>query len=252
MSSSFSTIKTQGIVPKKSMGQNFLIDNNIVKKIIETSQIKQNDIIVEIGPGTGILTKELALKAKKVIAIEKDEKLASNLKIKNVKVIAGDALNIVHKIKGEYKVVANIPYYLTSFLIRTLLELDNKPKDIVLLIQKEVAQRICSSKNTILSLSVNYYGKAQIIDYVSRNCFYPKPKVDSAIIKIILNKEKRNDELFKLIKKGFSHPRKTLINNLKDKKIEDFLTSRGLSKKARPEELNINDWINLKLFLQRK
>lgn len=252
MSSVFSTLKSQGIVPKKSMGQNFLIDENIVRKIARIADIKKTDVVVEIGPGTGVLTKELALYAKKVIAIEKDEKLARNLNIKNVEVITGDALIKIHEIKGKYKVVANIPYYLTSFLIRTLLELKNKPKDIVLLIQKEVAKRICSKENSILSLSVKYYAKAEIIDYVSRNCFFPKPKVDSAIIKITPNKRKTNDPLFKLIKKGFSHPRKTLINNLKQEKIQEFLINRGLSLKVRPEELDIEDWIELQLFIQRK
>ncbi|GMX58891.1 MAG: 16S rRNA (adenine(1518)-N(6)/adenine(1519)-N(6)) -dimethyltransferase RsmA [Candidatus Microsyncoccus archaeolyticus] len=252
MSSVFSTIKSQGITPKKSLGQNFLIDENIVRKIAKTANIKKTDVVVEIGPGTGVLTKELALYAKKVIAIEKDEKLAKSLDIKNVKVITGDALIKIRDIRGKYKVVANIPYYLTSFLIRTLLELENKPVDIVLLIQKEVAKRICSEENSLLSLSVKYYAKAEIIDYVSRNCFFPKPKVDSAIIKITLNKRKKNDSLFKLIKKGFSHPRKTLINNLKQEKIEEFLTNRELDLKIRPEKLDIKDWIDLHSFIQRK
>lgn len=250
MSSLFSTIKSQKIMPKKSMGQNFLIDENIVNKIIKTANIDKNDIVVEIGPGTGSLTEKLAMCSKKVIAIEKDEKLASNLKIKNVHVITGDALQEIKTIKGKYKVVSNIPYYLTSFLIRTLLEAENKPEEIVLLIQKEVAKRICSKENSILSLSVNYYAKPEIIDYVSKNCFYPKPKVDSAIIKIIPNKRKRNDDLFKLIKIGFSHPRKQLANNLKG--IGEFLKSTGLSEKARAQELDINDWISLQSFIQRK
>lgn len=252
MSSVFSTLKSQGITPKKSMGQNFLIDENIVRKIVKAANIKKSDVIVEIGPGTGILTKELALCAKKVVAIEKDEKLAKKLDIKNVEVITGDALVKIHDIKGPYKVVANIPYYITSFLIRTLLELENKPKDIILLIQKEVAKRICSKENNLLSLSVKYYAKAEIIDYVSKNCFFPKPKVDSAIIKITPNKREKNDSLFKLIKKGFSHPRKTLINNLKQEKIQEFLINRGLDLKIRPERLDIKDWIELHSFIQRK
>jgi len=255
MSSLFSTIKSQGIMPKKSLGQNFLIDSNIVRNMIKAADIKQNDVIVEIGPGMGALTEELALVSKKVIAIEKDEKLASNLKkLKNVKIITGDALEEIKKIKGDYKVVANVPYYLTSFLIRTMLELDNNPKEIVLLIQKEVAKRICSKQNNLLSISVNYYAKPKIVGYVSKNCFYPKPKVDGAIIKITPINRKKNDNFFKLVKLGYSHPRKILVSNLKGGReiIEKFLKENGFSLKARAEELNVDDWINLSLFVQRE
>jgi 16S rRNA (adenine1518-N6/adenine1519-N6)-dimethyltransferase len=255
MSSLLSTIKTQGIRPKKSMGQNFLIDNNIVKNMLKAGNIGSNDVVVEIGPGMGALTQELALISKKVIAIEKDEKLAKNLEnIKNVKVIAGDALEEITKIKGDYKVVANVPYYLTSFLIRTMLESDNPPKDIVLLIQKEVAQRICSKQNNLLSISVNYYAKPEITGYVSKNCFFPKPKVDGAIIKITPINRKKNDNFFKLVKLGYSHPRKILASNLKGDReiIEKFLKENGFSLKARAEELNVDDWIKLSLFVQRE
>ncbi|MDD3292592.1 MAG: 16S rRNA (adenine(1518)-N(6)/adenine(1519)-N(6))-dimethyltransferase RsmA [Candidatus Pacebacteria bacterium] len=252
MSSLFSTIKSQGINPKKSMGQNFLIDKNIVKKVVKSANIEPSDIVVEIGPGTGSLTHEIALYAKKVIAIEKDEKLASQIKGDNIKVITGDVLEKIHEIKSDYKVVANIPYYLTSFLIRTLLELDNKPKDIILLIQKEVAKRICSKENSLLSISVKYYAEAKLIDYISKNSFYPKPKVDSAIIKITPNKRKKNDELFKLIKAGYSHPRKQLINNLKQEGTKELLKELGFSEKARAEELNVEDWIKLHSLIQGK
>jgi len=255
MSSLFSTLKSQEIRPKKSMGQNFLIDNNIVKNMIKAGDIGPNDVIVEIGPGLGALTEELALVSKKVIAIEKDEKLASNLtKLKNVKVITGDALEEIKGIKGDYKVVANVPFYLTSFLIRTMLELDNNPKEIVLLIQKEVAKRICSKQNNLLSISVNYYAKPKIIGYVSKNCFYPKPKVDGAIIKITPINRKKNDNFFKLVKLGYSHPRKILVSNLKGEReiIEKFLKENGFSLKARAEELSVDDWIRLSLLVQRE
>ena len=252
MSSLFSTIKSQGVMPKKSMGQNFLVDKNIVKKVIKSANIKPDDIVVEVGPGTGSLTYEIALYAKKVITIEKDEKLASQIKGDNIEVIVGDVLEKIHEVKGEYKVIANIPYYLTSFLIRTLLELDNKPKDIILLIQKEVAKRIHSKENSLLSVSVKYYAEVKLIDYVSRNSFFPKPKVDSAIIKITPNKRKKNDKLFKLIKAGYSHPRKQLANNLREEGIKELLKEMGFSEKARAEELDVDDWIKLQLLIQRK
>ncbi len=246
--------------PKKSLGQNFLIDKNIVQKIIKTADINKNDIVLEIGPGKGALTKELAKLAKKIIAIEKDERLASLLKIENVEIITGDALKDLPEIKGEYKVVANIPYYLTSFLIRKLLEMENKPQEIVLLVQKEVAQRICAQpgKMNLLAVSVNYYAKPTIKGFVSKNCFWPKPKVDSAILKMIPLKRKKDDFFFKIVKTSFSQPRKQLINNLssglkiKKERTEYVLNKSGINPKSRAQELNINDWLKLSSYFVKE
>jgi 16S rRNA (adenine1518-N6/adenine1519-N6)-dimethyltransferase len=254
MSSSLSTHKPQ---PKKVLGQNFLTDLNIIRKFVEIANLSKKDTVLEIGPGHGALTKELVLKAKRVIAIEKDELLAKELKelnIANLEIIDGDALK-TEELKGPYKVVANIPYYLTSVLIRKLLTGKNKPKEIVLMIQKEVAERICSKppKMNILAVSVNYYATPKIITRVSRNCFWPKPKVDSAIIKIIPNKNKKENEdlFFKIVKSGFSSPRKQLLNNLSSGLhlekgiISKWLLDNKISPLSRAETLSIDDWEKL-------
>jgi len=263
MSSSFSTTKTHGIRPKKSLGQNFLTDQNIVRKIVKTAKIDKNDVVLEIGPGTGALTRELAKNAKKVIAVEKDENLAALLKqekIENAEVVAGDALECLPEIKTEYKIVANIPYYLTSFLIRKVLEMKKQPEEIVLLIQKEVAQRICAKPGemNLLAVSVNYHARPKIEAFVSKNCFWPRPKVDSAIIRITPFKREKNDMFFALVRAGFSHPRKQLANNLssgfkiKRERIEEILNKNGLNLKARAQELSVEDWLNLSPYFSKE
>ena len=256
------------IHPNKLMGQNFLIDENILNKIIESADIKKDDTILEIGPGLGILTIELAKRARKVIAIEKDKNLCEILQkildaenVKNVKIINADILKSRYKIQDtNYKVVANIPYYLTSPLIRKFLETDYKPEFMVLMIQKEVAQRICAilPKMSLLAVSVQFYAKPEIISYVSKTSFYPAPKVDSAIIKIIPHSNVghtmshiNTEKFFKLVKTGFSAKRKMLINNLSRNlgivscELEIIFDKIGLGRKLRAENLTINDWIKL-------
>jgi len=261
-------LKKHNIKPNKRLGQNFLISDIILEKIIEASQIKLSDIILEIGPGTGTLTKALAEKAQKVIAVEKDKKLADVLKgelenneIKNVEIINQDILDIKYKILNtEYKLIANLPYYITAPVIRMFLENppDNKsPKLMVLMVQKEVGQRICAIPPKMSKIAVfsQFYGKPEIISNVPKECFYPKPKVDSVILKItpFNNLDKNIDKnLFsKIVRAGFSQPRKQLINNLsksldiKKQKIEDWLKKNNIEPKQRAETLKIKDWINL-------
>jgi len=255
-------LKTYGLSPSKSLGQNFLIDNNIIKKILDVSNPLKNDSILEIGSGMGNLTSELSKKAKQIIAVEKDEKMCiilKNLNLKNVKIINKDILkvNLDKEIPQNYKVIANIPYYLTSKLIRKLLESGNKPSNITLMIQKEVAERIChiKEKSNLLSLSVWFYAKPEIQFLVSKNSFYPKPKIDSTVIKITPYKKKRskkfNEDFFKIIKAGFSHPRKQLINNFSEKlkkekgPIKKWLISCNISPRQRAEEINLKKWIEL-------
>ncbi len=206
------------IRPNKLLGQHFLHDKNVLAKIIGAANLTRNDTILEVGPGLGILTRELAKYAGQVIAVEKDRALAEILtkkladeQIDNVKIIADDVLKFLktknYQPSAGYKVVANIPYYLTSHLIRLLLELSNPPQDIILLIQKEVAKRICAcppkleerrgakplhlrqgsggqARMSLLAISVQFYAEAKIIASVSRKSFRPEPKVDSAIIRI--------------------------------------------------------------------
>ena len=251
----------------KHLGQNFLIDKNILEKIIATADIKPNDVILEIGPGTGILTLELAKYAKRVIAVEKDKRMCEFLKnvliaqnVRNVEIINEDILNYVGRamsyIKG-YKLVANLPYYITSPVIRKFLETPNKPKLMVLMVQKEVAQRICAKpgKMSLLAVAVQFYAKPEIIAYVSKNAFYPVPKVDSAIIKITPRPDVGHamsyidaKKFFDLVKRGFLAKRKMLKNNIPNINFEKI----GLNPKCRAEELSVDDWVRLYTILTNK
>ncbi len=255
--------------PIKHFGQNFLNDKNVLRKIIKTADLSADDVVLEVGPGTGILTKELVKTAKKVIAVEKDRNLAKLLKetfkdCNNIEIINADILRIFNlklKILNEfpitqfsnYKVVANIPYYITSPLIRNFLEAENPPQSMTLLVQKEVAQRICSSPPdmNLLAVSIQYFSKPEIISYVSKNSFWPKPKVDSAIIKISNIQKRETNNFFKIAKAGFSQPRKKIINNLSarlgmDKeKIQEILKKAGISPEQRPQTLSVQNWIDL-------
>jgi 16S rRNA (adenine1518-N6/adenine1519-N6)-dimethyltransferase len=233
---------------------------------------------LEIGPGLGILTEKLAERAGYVLAVEKDSRLAGILKEKfisqkNVEILEGDILkiNLPEKLKA-YKVVANIPYYLTSYLIRQLLESKNPPKEMILIIQKEVAERICAQppKMSLLSVAVQFYAQAEIFAFVSKKSFWPQPKVDSAIIKITPHKNpsrfgKGTDadfekNFFSVVRAGFSQPRKQLANNLShglkiDKeKIGAALKKIGSLPEHRAETLNLKQWIALTklLFLKSK
>lgn len=252
--------------PSKGLGQNFLIDKRILSKIIESADIKPSDTILEVGPGIGVLTRELAERAGRVISVEKDETMVSILKetladLKNVEVVNEDILEFTPPQK--YKVVANIPYYLTSPLIRRFLEFKNPPEEIILMIQKEVAKRICSNPPdmSLLAVSVQFYAEPKIISYVSKNCFLPSPKVDSAIIKIVPNKAPtiNPETFFEVVKAGFSHPRKQLVNNLttlKDsnevklnnlnkEQVSKWLLDNNIKPTQRPETLSVSDWVKL-------
>ncbi len=253
--------------PNKRLGQNFLVNRGIVEKIIIASALTAADTVLEIGPGHGALTFELAQKAGKVIAIEKDRELAELLraklteqKIANVEIIEGDILAFLsksYKLKAiSYCVVANIPYYLTSALIRQLLELEHPPERIILTIQKEVAQRIAAhnNKESVLSLAVKFYADAKILFYVSRGSFSPAPNVDSAVIEIIPRKEKQpvsSEAFFAVVKAGFSAPRKKLLGNLAKglslEKVElsVMLGVLGIDAHARPEQIPLAQWVAL-------
>lgn len=260
-----------GVWPSKSKGQNFLINQNVLEKIVKAANLKNNDYVLEIGPGFGILTEELIKKAKKVLSIELDKRLVYFLKQKfkrenNLEILESDILKIKNnelykKLVGEkddYKLVANLPYNITGAVLRKFLTYKPKPREIILLLQKEVAQRIVSKppKMSLLSLSVQYYGQPQIIDFVSKESFYPKPEVDSAIIKIELKKNKNLSEdeekkFWQLVKIGFSSPRKQLQNNLaaglkKDKEsVKEALKLVKLAPECRAQELDLGQWISL-------
>jgi 16S rRNA (adenine1518-N6/adenine1519-N6)-dimethyltransferase len=268
-----------GIQANKALGQNFLIDENTVNGIIEAAKICQNDLVIEIGPGLGTLTSRLIEKAGKVIAIELDKKVLDILHdrfllYKNFELINDDVLKVnLKEIINENlnegitscKVVANLPYYITTPIIMKLLQ-DNLPLcSITVMVQKEVAKRLTTipgEKETgAITYSIYYYTEPYIILDVPRNCFIPAPEVDSAVIKLDLLSTPRvkvNDEekFFNIIKAAFSQKRKTLINGLVNNKIisskqeaENLLTSVGLDTKIRGEKLSIEDFAKLSQVL---
>ncbi|MEK7603910.1 MAG: 16S rRNA (adenine(1518)-N(6)/adenine(1519)-N(6))-dimethyltransferase RsmA, partial [Patescibacteria group bacterium] len=214
---------------KKSLGQNFLINPGILDKIIAAAELDKNDTVIEIGPGTGVLTKKLAEQAGRIIAVEKDRRLIEGLKEKfknaSVEIIEGDILKLdVGELieNSPYKAVGNIPYYITSHLIKTIFEKWPAPEIIILTVQKEVAQRITAKppRMNLLALSVQFYAEPKIVSFVSRGSFRPMPKVDSAIIKLAPLRQSRvgdhesKDKFFKLIKTAFAGKRKQLKNTI--------------------------------------
>jgi len=240
--------------PKKSLGQNFLTNPSIVKKIVQTAGVTKDDEVLEIGPGRGILTEELATSAKKITAIEIDSLLAQLLKEKfsntNVEIINTDALKFFPT-QENYKIVANIPYYITSPLIAHFLTLKNPPSSMTLMVQKEVAQKICArtpsnpkEKHSILSLQVQLYAKPKIAFNVNKGAFTPMPKVDSSVIHLepTAKHPKNPEEILSLAKKAFSQKRKKLSNTLREilPKLKE-LNFQDL----RPEHLQIEDWEKL-------
>lgn len=270
-------LKKHNAKPEKYLGQHFILSKNALKKITDAAEIGKTDTVIEVGPGLGTLTKELVKTGAKVIAIEKDSLMMSILKetmanYKNIKVIQADArqllvsdtnnsiIGVGHQYGYQYKIVANLPYNVATFLIRQLLELKNPPKSMVLMIQKEVAQRIIASPphSNLLAASVQFYASTEIIDYVKKESFWPRPKVNAAIIKIIPKKkppQKTQNAFFAAVKAGFSQPRKQLLNNLSKKlkvpreKLISIFKDLNISEKARAENLSLKQWQNLASYL---
>jgi 16S rRNA (adenine1518-N6/adenine1519-N6)-dimethyltransferase len=265
------------IKPARSKGQNFLIREEIYDQIIAAADLQSNEIVLEVGPGLGFLTAKLAKEAGRVVALELDDKLAEVLRTgllaqeaKNVEVINQNVLDIkiqpplfpVNQETG-YKIVANLPYNITSVFLRKFLsEAENKPKLTVLMLQKEVAQRICAQAGamSLLAISVQLYAKPEIIKIVPKEDFWPQPEVDSAIVKItphasyLFNKEVGEKDFFRLVKFGFVAKRKMLKNNLaagfkiNQNEAENKITKAGFDGKIRAQELSVDDW--LKLFVE--
>ena len=251
--------------PSKGLGQNFLIDPHAIQEMLTAAQIEPTDTILEIGPGLGALTQALAQKARKVIAIEKDQKMVNILQetlkdFKNVEIIYGDVLKLDTAYlmrKTDYKIVASLPYYITAPVIRKFLEMvEARPRTMVLVVQKEVAQRIRAKplKMNILALSVQFYAVPKIIAYVKKTSFWPQPKVDAAILQILpLSTAYPVDphKFFTVVKAGFSQPRKQLLNNLSTqlhlprKQVEQWLQKNNIQPTQRAETLTIQNWIDL-------
>ncbi len=246
----------------KHLGQHLLVSKKIVDKIVDTSLLDNNkcDFVLEIGPGRGALTEKLLEEYKKVVCVEKDKnfygylekKFENEIKKKKLVLFLSDIRDFnLTKSFGEdkkYKVVANIPYYITGSIIKDFLSKEKKPTSMTLLVQKEVAERIAKSKKeSILSLSVKFFGSPLYICTVKKNVFSPQPKVDSAIlyIKDIKDQEKIFEKhFFQIIKKAFSAKRKK-ISSLLDKETCDLLVSVGISKDKRAEDVDILAWEKL-------
>lgn len=258
----------QGIFPSKRLGQNFLVNKWVLKKILKASELSGEDKIIEIGAGTGILTVELAKHAKEVFAIEKDTRLLNILKerlkeFQNVKILEGDIKDLLDGIiEGlpSFKIIGNIPYYLTGFLMRRIIEWKKRPEMMVLMVQREVAERLIARvpRMNFLGLIFQYIGTVKIEANVKRSSFWPLPKVDGAIVKFLFRKENPLylNELCKVAKAGFSHPRKTLANNLSSmlklekRIIYEWCKRNSLPENIRADALHVRYWLNLLNFLQ--
>jgi 16S rRNA (adenine1518-N6/adenine1519-N6)-dimethyltransferase len=295
------TCKKYDIKPARSRGQNFLITEEVYEKIIEVADLKKDDVVLEVGPGLGFLTEKLAKKVKNVIAVELDDKLAGMLRIfllnkdvGNVEIVNKNILDFnfqfpisnFQKISNfqipkteenrklntkyiipntKYKIVANLPYNITSIFLRKFLTSENKPESMVLMLQKEVAERIAAKPGemSVLAISVQFYAQPEIVSYVPKQDFWPQPEVDSAIIKINILKGSKSivkelssfalgeDNFFKLVKIGFSAKRKMLRNNLANgfhistEKTGEIIKKAGFSEKIRAQELGVGDWVKL-------
>ena len=255
-----------GISPQKSLGQNFLVDHNALKKIVQEAGVAPGDDVLEIGAGVGNLTRMLAVQARSVTAVELDRKLLpvlaevthpfENVRIINEDILAVDTGDLFSD--PDYLVVANIPYYITSAVIRHLLESAAKPARIALTIQREVAERIVSrdEKMSLLSLSVQIYGSPRIAAHIPADCFYPPPKIDSSLLLIDVDRQpelapEEISRLFRLAHAAFNQKRKMLRNSLKPVLGQDAarvlaaIDAGGIDPRRRPESLALEEWVDI-------
>ena len=253
------------------LGQNFLRDNKIIGKIIQAANLQPDDFVIEIGPGEGVLTEALSKKAGRILAIEIDKNLIPVLRKKfafnkKVQVIHDDILkiNLIKFAKSynlktrSYKIVANIPYYITSPIIRMFLEFAIPPQEMILMVQKEVAERIVAKPGqmSILAVSIQFFGQPELVRTVTKQSFWPKPEVDSAILKITPYQKLPYDVddirfFFRMVKAGFGEKRKQLHNSLggglhlEDTVVRNLLAGSGIDPKARAQELSVERWVKL-------
>ena len=266
-----------GLRARKGLGQHFLVDEEVLEAIVAAAELTPADIVVEVGPGLGVLTRELARRVGWVMAIELDNKLATILKktlapLGNVTIINEDVLRIepaalLQEVAKEshhglispgYKVVANLPYYITSPVLRHFLEAPVKPQLMVVMVQKEVAEQIVAKPGrlSLMSIGVQLYGEPKIVDYVPARCFYPAPEVDSAILRIAPYPKPAVevddiDGFFRLVRAGFSAARKQLVNSLAQglglskAEVQSLLAEAGIEPERRAETLTLEEWAHL-------
>lgn len=256
-------LRQHNLHAKKSLGQNFLVDEGALEKVAAAADLKAEDEVLEIGPGLGSLTRHLAQAARRVVAVELDQSLLPALesvvgRYPNVEVIPGDILSLrplSFALQPSYKVVANIPYYITSAVIRHLLEAETRPALIVLTVQREVAERICAAPGdmSLLAVSVQFYAVPRIVARIAAGAFYPKPAVDSTVLRLeVLPRPAVSvsdpDHFFRVVKAGFSQKRKQLRNALSGglrmeaAEVEAVMARAGLDPKRRAETLTLEEW----------
>lgn len=252
--------------PQKSFGQNFLVDRGVLDTIVQTAELTPEDEVLEAGAGTGVLTCELARMAKRVVAVENERDMLTLLErttgeFPNVERVARDLLlfdPVEFFAQRRYKLVANLPYYITAPTFRHFLESANAPALLVVMVQWEVAQRIVATPGdlNLLAVSVQFYGRPRIIRRVPARAFYPAPRVDSAILRIDVNTQvpltrEERDRFFRVVQAGFSAKRKQLHNALthglhyKNELIREWLDAASIETSRRAETLNIEEWLNL-------
>jgi len=253
--------------PKKGLGQNFLVSEGALRRIVAAADLEPGDVVLEVGPGLGTLTRLLAQQAKRVIAVELDQRLVEILSqtladFPNVKVVQGDILEMepggpgkLSQLSPGYKVVANLPYYITSAVLRHLLTAKVKPRLIVVTVQREVAQRITASPGqmSLLSVGVQFYGRPRIVARIPAGAFYPVPKVNSAVVRIDLDESPRMtvadvDRFFEIVRAGFGQKRKQLRNalahglSLSTSTVVEALRRAGVDEKRRAQTLSLEEW----------
>ncbi|SHI55328.1 16S rRNA (adenine(1518)-N(6)/adenine(1519)-N(6))-dimethyltransferase RsmA [Thermoclostridium caenicola] len=272
-------LKKYGLRLTKTLGQNFLTDANIIRKIVETAEVNENDFVLEIGPGIGALTARLAEKAGKVVAVEIDRHLMEplaetlggfgNVQVINADIMETDLTALTAGWDGPLKVVSNLPYYITTPIIMNLLESDIPWELLVFMVQKEVVARMVAMPGTkdysALSVAVRYYSEPRLAFHVSRNCFIPKPEVDSAVVKLKkrsqdLAEDVDREFLFRVVRASFGQRRKTLLNALGNQpwldggkeRLREVLQEMGLSGDIRAEALSVEQFVHLARQLCKK
>ncbi len=251
---------------KKSLGQNFLKSESILRKITEAGDIQPNDVILEIGPGRGALTKQLLTCSNHVIAVEKDyelfkflqEKFTEEIKLGSLTLVHDDILDFDCKAyslePGTYKIIANIPYNITGAILKKFLAGENQPISMILMVQHEVATRILAKdgKESLLSISVKAYGEPKLVAKIDKRFFSPSPKVNSAIIsiknisrKVFMDSQIKEERFWEMLKQGFAHKRKKVASNLKNLLKEESASVASELKDKRAEDLSLSDWISL-------
>ena len=261
-----SLLRRHRVRPEKRLGQNFLIDPQALDHVISAAELGAEDTVLEVGAGLGTLTRQLARRVRRVVAVEYDRRLEPILREtvgqdRRIEIVIGDILRLdLRPLVGDapYHVVANIPYQITSHLIRLLLEAEARPRRLVLTVQREVAERILAAPGdmNLLALGVQAYGEARIMAHLTAASFYPSPRVDSAVLRIDLRRPahlapQEARMVFRLARAGFAQPRKKLRNamaaglRLSPAEVEHRLRGLGVSPDDRAEDLSLDDWERL-------